>query len=378
MQWLPSENKLSKAQNIVIDSLSSVEKGLICGYPGTGKSVVLTYFAIQHSDDACILTFTHALVDCIKDGLKKIDYSSIPVRTIHSFVFRPKHYKYLLVDEVQDLPKTINNVDVLQCLRSNCDHLIFAGDDSQSIYDQCVPFQEIKSGVSNEARHELLVVHRMTEQMLGLLRKLFPNRCLKAKTAKQQDDVDIQMKFAKNLDLMYQWTYKQATDYAQSGLPVVILFPSHQKIEEFRSALFPDAPELNPPDFSKKQTPEKRAILDRFNMAMAQKGEKIRCLGHGAGNLEECDGAAVVYLMTCHSAKGLDFETALIPGFTDIGSQNMLYVALSRARRDLILVEVEQNKEKPICQQLASLEFVKQGIADPATFAEDDDGLYGF
>ncbi len=86
MEWLPKYNKLDPAQLQVIQQiLGHPGNHFVEGFPGTGKSVVLAHAAMrcqeQAHQEAIILTYTNALVECIREGVRPL-----PVMTIDRFV----------------------------------------------------------------------------------------------------------------------------------------------------------------------------------------------------------------------------------------------------------------------------------------------------
>ena len=71
-----------------------------------------------------------------------------------------------------------------------------------------------------------------------------------------------------------------------------------------------------------------------------------RTLGSGFGSLAESDERPLVYIMTYHSAKGLDFETVFLPQLNE-GidfwpkdaelDKKLFFVATTRSRRNLFM-----------------------------------------
>ena len=89
----------------------------------------------------------------------------------------------------------------------------------------------------------------------------------------------------------------------------------------------------------------------KLNAFWKRNGIPLMYLGNGFGTLDEGDRRPLVYLMTLHSAKGLDFKTVFLPGMgrdldifeSDDAAKNadklrrLLFVGLTRSRCDLFI-----------------------------------------
>jgi len=79
---------------------------------------------------------------------------------------------------------------------------------------------------------------------------------------------------------------------------------------------------------------------------MAEHDEPFRYLGNDIGELSESDAKPIVYVMTYHSVKGLDFETVFLPRMREGRKpfnedpeldRRLHFVAMTRSRRNLFL-----------------------------------------
>jgi superfamily I DNA/RNA helicase len=92
--------------------------------------------------------------------------------------------------------------------------------------------------------------------------------------------------------------------------------------------------------------------------------------------LREADEQGMLYVMTCHSAKGLDFETVFVPCCEEFDrGGNLFYVALTRARRNLFLLG---SAKAQIHAKLKDCDFVREVNVDVEELKreEEDDDLF--
>ena len=148
MPWIVPISKLDSDQRSVLDTLlRNRNSHWIRGFAGSGKSVLLIHalrelLITNPTTSACVIAFTHSLKDMLRSGLP--DHARhVPVMTYHEFRSKPFRCDYIFVDEVQDLEPGI-----LKLLKDSCGTLIMAGDEEQSIYEQRVSPDDIKSYTS--------------------------------------------------------------------------------------------------------------------------------------------------------------------------------------------------------------------------------------
>ena len=225
-------------------------------------------------------------------------------------------YSYLLVDEFQDTSK--DNFRLLkQLLPETSPNLFAVGDDWQSIY-----------GFRN-ARVEYIVK----------MKKHFPGvRIIKLRTnyRSRREIVELSSRFIRRNRFR---TSKRLVSHAGKG-GLVRAFAVASRGEETACIAGILAREG-----------DRSAVLYRNNW----QGEKIRT-NLGIVNDDGKDFPAA--LMTMHASKGLEFDTVIIAGISDMiipdrnsdleEERRLFYVALTRARRNLYLVfHLKENGELP-------------------------------
>lgn len=395
IEWLPKENKLDNQQMSIIQKiLTSTGNHFITGYPGTGKSVVLAWAALNASGNNSILTYTNALVNCIKTGILGAASAKKPnVQTIDSFIKSEVEQDVLFVDEAQDLSQKNHS---LPTLAGRCKKIVFAADSEQSIYKETISLEEIKQyfDISSENVHHLDINYRMTKEMLDVVKVFFPYRTIKIESGRLNTDVEISRGITHRPTEGYRWIFEKAKSMFRPGRPAVVLFQFHLELIEFIKVVAPMEGARSTlmgllhetlsalPDLLKDRQKwrETRAAWGEVNTKLSQLNIPIRFLGNGAGSLADADEQGLLYVMTCHSAKGLDFETVFVPDCErfekeDSLVKNLFYVALTRARRNLFLLG---SSSAQIHTKLTSCDFVRQVDVnvDALRQEEEDEDLF--
>jgi len=347
MNWMVKHNKLDEHQLAVLDGIRKKPNGRfwIRGFAGTGKSILLihalTEYRTAHPDASiAVVVFTHALRDMLASGIPA-HLGAIPVVTYPAFCKNPGRYDLILVDEVQDLKS-----DVLETLKTHAGALIAAGDEEQAIWqDRGLSASQI-AAILDPAVFHLSILYRITPRLLRIVRAILPDsRIVEAKVGGQAVNVDIALAKAAGPDAETDWVWRRAREYAasQPGEAAAILLPDKNRIKAFvaricraESRPVPEFPDnaWDKPDFNP------------VNRHLAEQSLPLRYIGNGYGSLDEAKSRPLVFLMTYHSAKGLDFETVFLPFLNedtrfwrdnDAIDRALFFVGCTRSRRNLFL-----------------------------------------
>jgi len=339
MNWLPPKSRLDAHQTNVLNRCMMRPHGAdwIRGFAGSGKTVLLVYivreFRIANpGKSVCGVVFTHALKDLVgTDGIP----DDVPVMTYPAFNSNKRHYDLIVVDEVQDLPKK-----VLRTLKKYAGKIVVACDFDQSIYDRCVSQEDIEQILEPNA-HELGKVFRLTDRIRKLACTILPDSKIRDATINKGANTQVSLAKASSRSEEIDWLVRVSSDYTTAGEPVAILMSRHRQILGLCRGIC-DRTGAAAPGHS---IPRKE-FYAQFNERMAEVGQPFRYLGSDIGRLAESDSEELVYLMTYHSAKGLDFETVLLP-MLEAGTRpfngdekldrRLFFVALTRCRLDLFL-----------------------------------------
>jgi superfamily I DNA/RNA helicase len=355
MKWMISEDKLGADQKDAIEEIGKNKDGAVWikGHAGSGKSVLLLhalkdYVAKNPKSSVCVVVFTNALVDLLKNGLEQIPFLkgyTCPVYTIYEFrnkVTGNMKFNAIFCDEVQDLP-----VGFLQILKNSTAKVVVAGDISQSIYNSVPSFDErparpdeIKSTL-NAVEKNLTIVYRLTKSMLKVLTKVFPE-ILSSKIPVSKNDTVIDVwKFplASEEEIPFIWKKIEETNKLRPSEVAAILINSHDGIVAFCNEVL----RINGKEqWDRKDNAFEKPDYTLLNFHLRINGIPLMYVGNNYGSLKEADNRNKIVVMTYHSAKGLDFDSVFLPLTSDemyfhSKEKELLLVALSRSKNDLVI-----------------------------------------
>jgi hypothetical protein len=357
MSWYVPFNQLSIKQRSVLDGISRqlTSPHWIQGFAGTGKTVVISHLIERVAADhprasLCFITFTHALKDLVSTGFHGPVAKRIDIKTHTQFLSDRETYDYVFLDEVQDIkPNELTRIKALS------GHLYVAGDSDQRIYDEGSKEEDIIRTVQPIA-WKLLEIFRLTKLLRDVAISILPRaRIVEGSDAVKTANVSIRLMPFQNEENEVEWIWDEALRRSRPGDPSVILFPTHDAIFEFSSNLASYL-DLDPPN--KVRYVRGRRDYTEFNEHWSDNDTPLIYLGNSFGSLNESETRPLVYLMTFHSSKGLDFRNVFIPNLnsdtTIVARQalekdpeidrRLLFVAVTRSRENLFL---SYNSKKP-------------------------------
>lgn len=323
MDWMVPRNRLDREQLAMLSEILDGDGNyFVKGCPGTGKSVLLAhiyrdYKATHPGARVCILTYTHALIACLKDGLRD---SSAEVYTFPSFCYRHGYYDLILVDEAQDMePKWASTIS------SAASRAILFGDFGQSIYDDRLDENDLMNSFSPKVL-ELKTIYRLTKSLKELVQAVYPGRVFNAQIGRLVADTDIQLLVEGDSTTEMEAVADRMRKFAKPQKPAAVLFSTKRRLLRFMHVVCPELPDSVELD-------------DGLNDRLRSSGVVFRFLGNGFGSFSESDTRPIVYVMTWHSSKGLDFESVGLPDLSKarLDEDAPFYVAMTRARRNLLM-----------------------------------------
>lgn len=347
MKWMVPKNKLSANQIEIADNVvqESSERHWVSGYAGSGKTVVVTHsineLATRFPNDSIgFLTYTHALKDMVQSGLSPKVARQVSIETLDSFYHHPKKFDHLFVDEVQDadqrhLPK----------LLAAAKHLVVAGDPDQSIYPNRPDAAGLRKALGVHNRYMLHEVYRFSKNTLEIAKNVCPEAELSSGARlREPNSVTATLTKYRNEATEAAGVWEAAQNAAEPELPSAVLFPQHKLIHQFAKIVAREEVNDDPPIPKKNSgVPGQSFDYTLFNEFFESTKIPLRFLGSGYGSFEESDGKALVYCLTYHSAKGLDFQNTFLPFLSnstrikenyepdDLGRRKFL-VAVTRSR----------------------------------------------
>ena len=370
MEWKPKDANLDESQRIIIKECLAAIRAVkavhkipwISGFAGNGKSVVLVHTMEQLADlesDSSIafVTYTHALKDLVRHSLLPRHRNRIYVQTHTTFISDKKNYDYVFLDEVQDISEKH-----LEKIRDLSGSLVLAGDFAQSIYpaNDPISLDSLKRSFKVQ-EHRLLKMFRLTKRLAEIVIKLLPKGLFtQGEPSLLTEEVPPRLFSFDDSDEEYAWLWREACLYAKTRSPAVILFPFKKDIESFLNFVSNSEKIGNVPRISKRNPYKKgQTSSDPYEdinnfFSSANLETLIQVLGSGSGSdgLDAASRRKVVFVMTYHSVKGLDFDTVFVPSL-DFGKKlypgaealskdenlenKLLFVALTRSRRNLFM-----------------------------------------
>lgn len=348
MKWMIEKDALDPVQERIIEDVINDEfsNHWISGYAGTGKTIVLTHIIEllinKHPKMSfCFLTYTHALKDLVGTGLSKKARDKINIQTADSFNKSSQEYDFIFIDEIQDLKK-----DKIDLIVFKCNHLIVAGDPDQSIYPGRVKESELLKILGNAKLHVLKDMQRLTQRLFQIAQIIQPEAKFSSNATVNSEGVNAQEIIGKNFDDECVQIYDLAIKFSKLEDPCAILLPKHDQVYAFAKAISISKINGIPP------IPQKVLGLndyDSFNNYFMKNKIPLRFLGSNNGSLPESDETKIIYLMTYHSAKGLDFSNVFLPNITDqyyldakpkslsneFGERRLFFVAVTRCKQNL-------------------------------------------
>ena len=350
MHWMVPLGELDEDQIIVVESCSNLtgRRHWIQGFAGSGKSVLLVHIAqTLLADDPglsiCITSFTHALKDLLKTGLADQYEETIEVITYHKFLRNRVNYDVVLVDEIQDIPK-----EKIEQIKRLATHIVVAGDNDQSIYTKCSTAEEITEAL-DPVIHRLVTIYRLTKEIQAIVKTILPDNQIEGAPSGNERDVEATLAKAESEDEETQWVWRKCSKQAEVGDPSVILLPNHTEIQKFIQNIC-KIEGLDSPIFPRVRG---RYDYEHTNELLENYEKPLQYLGNTFGELRDSDNRALTYIMTYHSAKGLDFENVFLPYLNeDLDIYNdpdierrLFFVAMTRSRFNLFL---SHSSEDPI------------------------------
>jgi len=348
------EEKLGRDQIEVIEEISKIHNQTIWikGHAGSGKSVVLIqsikdYIGNYPNSKVCVVVFTNALVNLIKEGIKQVpqlENIHIPVETIHSLYSKIMNgqvlpYNAIFCDEVQDIPITF-----ISSMRKACKHLIIAGDAAQSIYTTIPGFATPSATVDQirleikPAEIELNTIYRLSKNIVAMLRNVFPD-LLDDLIHINKENTQIRVFESNDLrrEIDFVWKDAISTKNNRPEDSVSILISQRKKIAYFVDEVLI----LNGKPVWKHEMDSKGELnFGSMNLHLENNKIPLMYLGSGYGSLSLAAENNKVIIMTYHSSKGLDFNYVYLP----LANKNMyireninalLLVGLTRSKGGL-------------------------------------------
>lgn len=326
---LPVFDELTIHQKLAINETRQLS---LSGGPGTGKSVVCLWRHIRNyatnSRRSLLLTYTKTLEHYLKlsaspesvdniDRIYKWLYSNDRLRSSGAMISK---FDEIIIDEGQDV-----EVDKFKKFFTRTNKVSYGADKRQSLYLKEEQLNELFDWLHKDERFEnnsivdLSINFRNSKEILEFTRSVFPDflipqntiNCCFETTKKPimkinvGNDIKDQCKEIKGI----------VEDFSNDSHNIGVLVPYARRVDEYYDEL--------------------KQLLDNTKISKYQSGDD---------GFSELEG---VHITTFKSAKGIEFDTVIIPKFDsfrwyldnmEIISENDYYVAFTRAKRNLFLI----------------------------------------
>lgn len=359
MAWYIPFSKLSQTQQACIDDVTKNIDGhahFISGFAGSGKSVVLAHTlqrlrADRPNASFTFLSYTHALVGMARTalasaGLDDRSARGITFSTVHKFMNAKEMVDFVFVDEVQDL-----ELAWLEAIKARSRHVVLAGDYEQSIYDHGASKEQMLELFSPRT-HELREVFRLTTSLKKLALSINPaaSKIVEADPVNSVDADIREIVFDTFADEV-KWVSEEALKRARAGRPSALLFSHHHELQNF----FREVANIRGVSLPQNHPASLQERYIDLNEAFKNAGVPMSYYGNGAGSLNFGEKSPHCYLMTIHSAKGLDFKNVFLPSLHRVAGNGDLqpfaprvcFVGVTRSVENLFLSRTGQAVEPP-------------------------------
>lgn len=316
---LPPITALTRSQQAALNEPDQIA---LSGGPGTGKSVVSMWRHISNHNQgnrSLLLTYTTTLKRYLEACCRSTNTSAaqqVGTSLRNRSLTQSRRFYEVIIDEAQDLdPDFFSEI---------CSPVSYGADDSQILYpDHSTTQDELEDIFGDNVAYVLDKNFRCTKEIMMFARQAFPQAALSMNMINNID------KHGDNPSLLIgSWGYREdtPTDEVEAILQIIsdlrtdteniaILLPWKSSVQKYVSALEDD--------------------VDDFSYYYDDSTK----FPNGCPELKN------VHITTFKSAKGLEFDTVIIPDFNKmpsiIGKYNVdwqdFYVGCTRARSNLFL-----------------------------------------
>lgn len=324
---LPPLHALTDDQRRAVDEPNPLA---LSGGPGTGKTTVSIYRHLRRHRDGSncqLLTFTRSLALYLRKccDSESLDFDKSlhrrarrNITSIYQWLRNPCCRDEVIVDEAQDVKGWRSmyngNINIYKSFKERYSNVSFGCDDNQKLYDNGITYQELISIFDQNKEFRLEKSFRGTKAILLLARELFSEANISDEMIDGCQDTNLPRLYI--TDKKEEKILEVLNNFAVDGHNIAILCAQKDEVDLWFSKVHNHYPDCT-------------CYCNRDNLGK-------RCSINRISN---------IHVTTFKSAKGLEFDTVIIPNFERVENLNGsiitwhdYYVGITRAKRNLYLL----------------------------------------
>lgn len=313
---LPRFTDLTSHQRLALDEKNAIA---LSGGPGTGKTVVSLWRHIRNYElnniKSLLLTYTKTLEFYLKQTARIKDYNASEYidRTLRWTSNPTGNFDEIIIDEAQDVE--CERYDVI---KNHTDLVSYGADEAQSVYyHNCSTIDELRGLFFNNKEYELANNFRNSKEILLFTKSVFPefyipHNVVESAPLKERKPYVQELGWDNFEGKVIDEIIEITEDFSDETHNIGILLPSKAQVDKYYESL------------------ELKTTCSKYHNKMP--------------NFEKLGR---IHITTYKSAKGLEFDTVILPNFDNYNyfidnydnfSENDYYVALTRAKLNLYLL----------------------------------------
>jgi len=327
---LPVITSLTDNQQAALDETESIA---LSGAPGTGKSVVCLWRHIRNyatdTKESLLLTYTKTLEHYLRESARSQNEEAAEnVNRTYWWTSHKeirKEFDEIIIDEGQDVW-----IDKYEIIKNYSSSISYGADPYQSVYLSEEQLEKLiawlKETFSDNEEYEMQKNFRNSKEILEFTQSVFPKILIPADTLHSAVETGLKpiMKITDwDEELELEKMISIINEYASDTHNIGILVPSQKD------------------------------VLKYFDLINNELDGELEC-SKFESEMGDFEGLSGIHITTFKSAKGIEFDTVIIPNFdrfdwliknTTTISEKDYYVAFTRAKTNLFLI-CKKNPQK--------------------------------
>ena len=342
---LPVITDLTIDQQIVLNETKAIA---VSGGPGTGKSVVALWRHIQNyalgRRKSLLLTYSKSLEYYLEHSanVENIVAKKAVNRTLYWAALTSKSsYDEIIVDEAQDVEK-----EIYEYIKNYTEIVSYSADDAQSLYPKKITEDGLQKLFPDNKVFTLGENFRNTYEITYFIKSVFPSKLIPNGRRSDEKQPKPTIICTNNNDNIQQKAVRDILDTFQGeNHNIAILLPL----------------------VSYSDT---RQVVGEWHNMLVNAGYKCSKFTNKENEVKTIEN---IHVTTFKSAKGLEFDTVIIPNFNlfreninnlDIVRESDYYVALTRTKRNLYLIDNSNTGGNNGCNLVFLQQAIKQSLVE--------------